>query len=412
MYTYHTLNNGIKIIIRHNGSPVTHAGLYVNIGSRDERGHDEGMAHFIEHSIFKGTEHRRSWHILNRIDGVGGELNAFTTKEETCIYSSSLTIHLERCLELIADIVFHSTFPEKEIEKEKEVVIEEINSYRDSPADLIYDDFEEFAFEGHPLAHNILGKARDVRHFSSKRLREFMRQRYTTDRMVVSIVGGVDVKKAIRLCEKYFGEQSMVQSVVDRGDTPVYHAFERTIHRRTHQMHIMVGGEAPSVYDERKVAFSLLNNILGGPAMNSRLNVAIRERYGFCYTIESQYTPFSDAGLFYIYAGIENGGGADSSAGKERFMELLHKELKSLGDTLLTATQLHGAKRQYVGQMAINNEVSLNEMQSIGKAYLSFDHVDTLEEMQRDIEAVTASELMTLAHDLFAPSNLSTLTYQ
>lgn len=412
MYTYHTLNNGIKIIIRHNGSHVTHAGLYVNIGSRDERGHDEGMAHFIEHSIFKGTEHRRSWHILNRIDGVGGELNAFTTKEETCIYSSSLTIHLERCLELIADIVFHSTFPEKEIEKEKEVVIEEINSYRDSPADLIYDDFEEFAFEGHPLAHNILGKARDVRHFSSKRLREFMRQRYTTDRMVVSIVGGVDVKKAIRLCEKYFGEQSMVQSVVDRGDTPVYHAFERTIHRRTHQMHIMVGGEAPSVYDERKVAFSLLNNILGGPAMNSRLNVAIRERYGFCYTIESQYTPFSDAGLFYIYAGIENGGGADSSAGKERFMELLHKELKSLGDTLLTATQLHGAKRQYVGQMAINNEMSLNEMQSIGKAYLSFDHVDTLEEMQRDIEAVTAQELMTLAHDLFAPSNLSTLTYQ
>ena len=404
MYSYHLLNNGLKIIVRQNSSPVTHVGLYINVGSRNEEGHDEGMAHFIEHSIFKGTEHRRAWHILNRIDGVGGELNAFTTKEETCIYTSSLTMHLERCLELISDIVFHSTFPEKEIEKEKDVVIEEINSYRDTPADLIYDDFEEYAFEGHPLAHNILGKPRDVRHFTSQRLRDFMRQHYTTDRMVISIVGGIVPKKAIRLCEKYFSVPGSAHVPVGKSNLPTVQHFDRTIHRRTHQTHIMVGGLAPSVYDERKVAFSLLNNILGGPAMNSRLNVAIREHYGFCYTIESQYTPLSDTGLFYIYAGIEK----DS---RERYLELLNAELKRLGDTLLSSQQLHGAQRQYICQMAINNESPLNEMQSIGKAYLSFDHVDTLEEMQRDIESVTASELMTLAHDLFAPANLSTLTY-
>ncbi len=409
MYTYHTLNNNLRIIIRQNGSPVTHAGLYINVGSRDEQGHDEGMAHFIEHSIFKGTEHRRAWHILNRIDGVGGELNAFTTKEETCIYTSSLSIHLERCLELISDIVFHSTFPEKEIEKEKDVVIEEINSYRDSPADLIYDDFEEYAFEGHPLAHNILGQPRDVRHFTTQRIIDFMAPRYTPDRMVLSIVGGVDLKKCLRLCEKYFDtddkklSSTSESSVIDR-TAPQYHPFDRTVHRRTHQTHIMVGGLAPSVFDERKVAFSLLNNILGGPAMNSRLNVAIRERYGFCYTIESQYTPLSDTGLFYIYAGIERDA-------RDQCLELLHGELRRLGDTLLSSQQLQGAKRQYIGQMAINNELSLNEMQSIGKAYLSFDHVDTLEEMQHDIESLNAKEIMNLAHDLFSPSTLSTLTY-
>ena len=414
MYIYHTLNNGIKIIIRQNGSNVTHAGLYVNVGSRDEQGHDEGMAHFIEHSIFKGTEHRKAWHILNRIDGVGGELNAFTTKEETCIYTSSLSIHLDRCLEIIADIIFHSTFPEKEIEKEKDVVIEEINSYRDTPADLIFDDFEEFAFEGHPLAHNILGQPRNVRHFTSERLREFMRQRYTPDRMVIAIVGGIDPKRAIRLCEKHFVQPTLVgqPTAVPQQPTvnlqsrtiPVYHPFERTIHRRTHQMHVMVGGLAPSVFDERKVAFSLLNNILGGPAMNSRLNVAIREKYGFCYTIESQYTPLSDTGLFYIYAGIEKDA-------RDKYMEILHDQLRKLAETPLSTLQLHGTKRQYIGQMAINNELALNEMQSIGKAYLSFERVDTLEEMQRDIEAVTASELMSVANDFFAPSALSSLIY-
>jgi len=404
MYNYHILNNGIKIILRQNDSPVTHAGVYINIGSRDENQAQQGIAHFIEHSIFKGTEHRHAYHILNRIDGVGGELNAFTTKEETCIYTSSLSVHLERCLELMSDIVFHSTFPSKEIEKEKDVVIEEINSYKDSPSELIYDDFEEYIFGSHPLAHNILGTPRNVRHFDSDTLMHFMRDNYTTDRMVISVVGNVDFRRLVRLCQHHFGDYPQRTSAADRSVKPVCRPFDVTLKRHTHQMHIMLGGQAPDSYDERKVAFSLLNNILGGPAMNSRLNVAIRERYGFCYTIESQYSPFSDTGLFYIYAGI------DSDA-RDRFLDLVADELRKTASTELSSLQLHRAQQQYIGQMAINNEMALNEMQSIGKAFLNYDHVDTLDEMRRDIEAVSARDILFLAHDLFATSNLSTLVY-
>jgi len=404
MYNYHILNNGIKIILRQNDSPVTHAGVYINIGSRDENQAQQGIAHFIEHSIFKGTEHRHAYHILNRIDGVGGELNAFTTKEETCIYTSSLSVHLERCLELMSDIVFHSTFPSKEIEEEKDVVIEEINSYKDSPSELIYDDFEEYIFGSHPLAHNILGTPRNVRHFDSDTLMHFMRDNYTTDRMVISVVGNVDFRRLVRLCQHHFGDYPQRTSAADRSVKPVCRPFDVTLKRHTHQMHIMLGGQAPDSYDERKVAFSLLNNILGGPAMNSRLNVAIRERYGFCYTIESQYSPFSDTGLFYIYAGI------DSDA-RDRFLDLVADELRKTASTELSSLQLHRAQQQYIGQMAINNEMALNEMQSIGKAFLNYDHVDTLDEMRRDIEAVSARDILFLAHDLFATSNLSTLVY-
>ena len=405
VYQYYTLKNGIRIVFRPNNSAVTHSGVYINIGSRDEKPDEEGMAHFIEHSIFKGTEHRRAYHIINRIDGVGGELNAFTTKEETCIYASSLSIHLERCLELFADIIFHSTFPAKEIEKEKDVVIEEINSYRDSPAELIFDDFEEYAFSGHPLAHNILGTKKNVKRFTSDGLRSFMSRNYTTDRMVVSIVGNAEFRRVVNLCEKYFGGYPLISSDADRSVAPEYKRFDVTVSRHNHQMHLMVGCMAPHTYDERKVAFSLLNNIIGGPAMNSRLNVAIREKYGFCYTVESQYTPLSDAGLLYIYAGID----ADA---RERCLDLVRRELRHLSSTFLTTNQLHAAKQQYIGQMAINNELSLNEMQSIGKSCLSYGRVDTLEEMQRDIEAVTADEIAALASEFLAESNLSYLIYK
>ncbi|MBO4307450.1 MAG: insulinase family protein [Bacteroidales bacterium] len=405
MYQYHTLKNGIKIVFRQNGSLVTHSGVYINIGSRDESGSDEGMAHFIEHSIFKGTTHRKSYHILNRIDGVGGELNAFTTKEETCIYASSLSLHLDRCLELFSDILFHSTFPEKEIEREKDVVLEEINSYKDMPSDLIYDDFEEYIFEGHPLAHNILGTKKNVRGFTTDSIKDFLNRNYTTDRMVIAIVGNADFRKVIHLCEKYFADYPLMTSAADRSVKPDYHRFNTTVNRHTHQMHVMVGCPAPGIFDERKVAFSLLNNIIGGPAMNSRLNVAIREKYGFCYTIESQYTPFSDAGLFYIYAGID-------PEEKDHFVELVCRVMSQFRENLLTINQLHAAQQQYVGQMAINNELALNEMQSIGKSFLSYDHVDTLEEMQRDIMAVSAEEIRAISNELFALDNMSYLFYK
>jgi predicted Zn-dependent peptidase len=404
MYEYHTLPNGIKIILSHTPSRVIYSGVYINVGSRDESGADEGMAHFIEHSLFKGTEHRKAYHILNRIDGVGGELNAFTTKEETCVYATSLAEHLGRCLELFADVLFHSSFPEAEIEREKEVVIEEINSYSDSPSELIYDQYEELAYEGHPLSHNILGSKRNVRHFTPERLRHQMATNYAPSRMVISVVGDVDFKRLVRMCERYFGGYESHPTAIDRSRKPVFKSFERHIHRRTHQAHLLIGCEAPDIYHTDKTAFTLLNNILGGPAMNSRLNVAIRERYGFCYNIESQYVPFSDTGLFYVYAGV------DLDA-QEKARRLIVDELSRIVEEQLSERQLRQAQRQFIGQMAINNDNGSNEMQSIGKAYLNFDRVDTLEEMNADIMRLTPADLQRVAADRFGSDKFSTLVY-
>jgi len=408
MYLYHTLSNGIRIVFRQNNSNVVYAGVYINVGSRNEQNpSEEGIAHFIEHSIFKGTEHRRSYHIRNRIDGVGGELDAFTTKEETCVYASALTQHLERCLELFSDILFHSTFPQHEIEKEKDVVIEEINLYKDSPAELIYDDFEEMIFGSHPLAHNILGSKKNVKHFTSEQLSLFLHQNYTPDKMVITVVGNVEFNKLVHLCEKHFALASEVSKpkADARSPKPSYQHFNTTLNKHTHQVHLLAGCPAPTIYDEKKNAFTLLNNILGGPAMNSRLNVSVRENQGFCYTIESQYVPFSDAGLFYIYAGV------DSDAA-ERSTQLILQELRRLRDNKLSPQQLHAAQTQLIGQMAIANDSGLNEMQSIGKAYLNFDHVDTLEEMNRDILAITPEELQAVAQEILAEDNFSFLYYR
>ncbi len=405
MYEYHTLPNGIKIILSHTPSRVVYSGVYINVGSRDEHGNDEGMAHFIEHSLFKGTEHRKAYHILNRIDGVGGELNAFTTKEETCVYATSLAEHLPRCLELFADILFHSTFPESEIEREKDVVLEEINSYNDTPAELIYDQYEELAYEGHPLAHNILGSKRNVRRFTPERLKSHIEHNYTPERMVVTVSGDVKFERLVRLCERYFGGyRRQAEDIEWRKQKPIFHQFERHINRHTHQAHLLIGCEAPDLYNSDKTAFTLINNILGGPAMNSRLNVAIRERYGFCYTIESQYVPFSDTGLFYIYAGV------DLDA-EERALRLLRTELERIASTVLTPQQLRQAQRQFIGQMAINNDNGSNEMQSIGKARLCFDHVDTLEEMNADILRLTSDDLCSVAQRFFKLDKFSTLIY-
>ena len=407
MYHYHTLPNGIRIILSHTPSRVVYSGVYIGVGSRHESGADEGMAHFIEHSLFKGTTHRRAHHIMSRIDGIGGELNAFTTKEETCIYATSLAEHLPRCLELFADILFCSTFPHAEIEKEKDVVLEEINSYSDTPSELIFDQFEELAFEGHPLAHNILGSKRNVRRFTPERLRRHLQQNYTPERMVIAVAGNVDFDRMIKLCEKYFVVSEMKNeefSILNSPSKPQFHTFSRHISRRTHQAHLLIGCEAPNIYSPHKTAFTLLNNILGGPAMNSRLNVAIRERYGFCYAIESQYVPFSDTGLFYIYAGV------DLDA-EERVINLITNELRRIAETPLTPRQLRTAQQQFIGQLAINNDNGLNEMQSIGKAYLCFDHVDTLEEMNADILSVSADDLSAIAGQRFKTDSMSYLVY-
>lgn len=405
LYQYHTLKNGVRIVFRRTTSQVTYSGVYINIGSRDEHlPAEEGTAHFIEHSIFKGTDHRRAYHILSRIDGVGGELNAFTTKEETCVYASSLCQHLERCLELFADIIFHSSFPQHEIDREKDVVIEEIDSYKDYPSEQIADDYEELAFKGHPLSHNILGNKKNVRQFTTQHLKDFMSRNYTTDRMVISIVGNADFSKVVYLCEKYFGDYKEYRSAAERSVRPQFQHFNVTVSRHSHQLHVMTGCAAYDAQDPRRVPFTLLNNLLGGPAMNSRLNMSIRERYGFCYTVESAYSVFSDAGMFTIYAGID-------IEARHRYVELLLKELRHFCTTPLTSQQLKAAQQQLIGQMAVSSDLSLNEMQSIGKSYMVYDKVDTLEEMQRDILTVTASQIQDIANELFAPDNFSFLFY-
>ncbi len=404
VYEYHTLPNGIKIILSHTPSRVTYSGVYINVGSRDERGIEEGTAHFIEHSLFKGTEHRKAYHIQNRIDGVGGELNAFTTKEETCVYASSLSEHLERCLELFADILFHSTFPKNEIELEKEVVLEEINSYNDTPSELIYDQYEELAYEGHPIGHNILGSKRNVKRFTPESLKAFMRNHYTPEKMVITVSGDVKMERLVRLCERYFGEYGNQSVPNTRNERPEFRVFDRHVNRHTHQAHMLIGCEAPDIYHADKTAFSLLNNILGGPAMNSRLNVAVREHYGFCYNIESQYIPFSDTGLFYVYAGV------DLDA-QEKARRLICDELMKIAEKSLSERQLRLAQRQMIGQMAINDDFGMNEMQSIGKAYLSYEHVNTLEEMSADLMSVTTGDLLRVAQERFNPNRFSTLIY-
>ena len=405
MFLYHTLSNGVRIVYKHTDTGVTHSGVYIHVGSRDElQPEEEGIAHFIEHCIFKGTKRRKAFHILNRIDGVGGELNAFTTKEETCVYASTLTPHFERSIELFADILFCSTFPEKELERERDVVLEEIDSYKDLPSELIFDEFEELLYFGHPLSHNILGSKRNVRRFSSSALQRFVSDNYVPSRMVISVVGGVPFDKVIRVCERHFGSVSATQGGKLCRVRPEIKSFNQTVHRPTHQVHALAGCEAYSAFDERKVAFALLSNLLGGPAMNSRLNMAIRERCGYCYTIESQYTPLSDTGLFTVYAGIDAGA-------VDRYVRALMEELQKMVDTTLTPRQLLAAQRQLIGQMAVNNEQFLNEMQAMGKSLLLFDRVDTMEEMQADVLSVTVQEMQSVAADLFCEENFSFLFY-
>lgn len=404
-YNYCRLDNGIKIIQKEVDTSVTHVGLVVNTGTRDELPDENGIAHFIEHTIFKSTHRRNTYQVLSYLENVGGDINAYTTKEETFFYASILNTYFSRALDLLSDIVFNAAFCEKDLETEKEVVIEEINSYKDSPADLIYDDFEEIAYGSHPMAHNILGTKKNVRHFSTRSVSEFFARNYTPDRMVISVVGNADFDKLVRHCEKYFGSIPSRTSAADRSTSPAFTPFEKSVNRHTHQVHALIGCEAPNIYADSKTAFSLLNNIIGGPAMTSRLNVAIRERYGFCYTIESQYSPFSDSGLFYIYAGID----ADS---QERATRLILEELDRMAQHPLTLRQLRAAQQQYIGQMAISSESGLNEMQSIGKANLTFEHVDTLEEMNADIMNVTADQIQQLASQLFRPEKMGLLYYR
>ncbi len=404
-YRYHILKNGLKIIHKPQKGIVSHCGLMVGTGSRDESETENGLAHMIEHLIFKGTRKRRTWHILSRIENVGGELNAYTTKEETVIYASFLSPYYERTLELFSDVAFNSIFPEKEVEKEKEVIVDEINSYNDSPAELIYDDFETVLFKNHPLGRNILGSIENVKRFKREDIIRFLKTKYSPGNMVIASVGEIDFDKLVRMAEKYFENITPLENAVSRKAFKQYNPSAVKMKKDSYLSHLMIGTTGYSRTDKRKTALMLLNNLLGGPAMNSRLNMGIREKYGFAYQIESYYQPYSDTGVFSVYLGTD-------AKHLEKGIELINKELNLLRKKKIGVLQMDRAQKQFIGQMAISYEVPVNEMLGIARSHLYRKKVNTFQENIDIINHITATDLLEVANDIFEPSGLSRLVYE
>jgi predicted Zn-dependent peptidase len=399
------LGNGIKVVHLEVDSPIAHFGIFVNTGSRDELKEENGMAHFIEHSIFKGTKKRKAYHILSRLEDVGGDLNAFTTKEFTCIYATFLNTYYSRALDLISDITFHSVFPQKEIEKEKEVIVDEINSYLDTPYEHIYDEFEKQVFNGHPLGRNILGEPELIKAFKRQDILGFIRKNYHTSDMVVCSVGKIRFNRLNKLLDKYF---NIILQNSRRGPRETFNSYIRSTHiveKNSFQNHCMLGNQAYSRKDQKRIAFSLLNNILGGPGLNSRLNLMIREKYGFTYHIESNYQAYTDTGIWGIYLGITNGS-------IDRTINLVHRELKKLREKKLGVLQLSRAKTQFIGQVAIHLEPNLHKMLSMGKSFLMDGEIKNIQSIREKIEAVTPEQILEVANEVLAPGQTSTLIYK
>ncbi len=403
-YNFLELKNGIRIIHKPAKSEVAHCGFIIKTGSRDENLDQNGITHFIEHAIFKGTTNRKSYHILNRIDNVGGEINAFTTKEQTSVYASFTKDYIERALELLTDILFNSVYPEKELDKEKDVIIDEINSYLDSPYEQIYDDFEELIFDDHPLGMNILGTVDSVKKIDRNKILEFIKENYRTDQIVFSIVGDFPFEKIKKLSTKYISNIPEKTNKKERSSFKTYQPIQKEIKKDVYQTHCIIGNTAYGAHDKNKKSFILLNNILGGPAMNSRLNFGIREKYGFTYNIESSYTAFSDIGLFYIYLGTD-------LKHINKSIQLVHKELKNLRDRKLSPTQLQKAKRQIIGQITLSEENNCNVMLSMGKSILLYNKVDSLEETFNEINNISPENLQEVANEVFNTTQLSSLIF-
>lgn len=403
-YHTHTLSNGLRIIHAQNQSAVAYCGYAIDAGTRDEEENEQGMAHYVEHLIFKGTQKRHSWHILNRMEHVGGDLNAYTNKEETVVYSAFLVEHFPRAVELLTDIVFHSTYPQAEIDKEVEVIIDEIQSYEDTPSELIFDDFEELVFPNHPLGRNILGKPELLRQFKSEDALRFTNRFYRPDNMVFFVQGNVDFKRVVRLLEKAVSDIPATITERNRIKPELYIPQTKTIHRDTHQAHVMIGCRSYDTHDKKRTALYLLNNILGGPGMNSRLNVALRERSGLVYNVEANLTSYTDTGLFSIYFGTDQ-------EDVKRCIRLVHKELKRLREKPLSSTQLTTAQKQIIGQIGVAADNFENNALNMAKTYLHYNKYEEPQEVYKRIQSLTPQDLWEVANEMFCEENLSTLIY-
>lgn len=398
------LKNGLRWIHQEVRSPTGHIGLIIQAGSRDESPEEEGLAHFIEHLLFKGTKKRKAFHIISRIEDVGGELNAYTGKEETTLYASFLREHYERSMELIFDIVQNATFPDREIPKEKEVILDEIDSYRDSPSELIFDEFDSLLYPDHPLGRNILGSEKSVKSFSKEQVINFVKRNYTPERAVLSSVGGINHSEFERLADRHASNWKGKMDIHSRTTPFVSKSEIKHVKKEIHQSHIIIGGEGISIHDKDYTAIILLNNLLGGPSMNSRLNLNIRERHGIAYQIESFINSYNDSGIWGIYAGTD-------LETIDRCHRLIIKELTLLRDKKMGILQFSKAKTQLLGQMALAQESNVNMMTSLGKSLLVYNRVDTFKEIVTKVDALKISQIQELAQQIFSSHEMSELRY-
>ncbi len=399
------LPNGIRLVHLPSESTVSYFSWMINTGSRDEKTNEHGLAHFVEHSIFKGTSKRNATQIINRLETVGGDINAYTTKEETCIYATFLTEYYERTMELISDMVFHSSFPEKEIKKERDIIIDEINSYLDSPSEMIFDDFEDIIFHNHALGKSILGTPEQLENYTRDDLLQFINKNYGTDRMVIGSIGNISFEKLVSYVKKYFGQQSLRSTTHQRQQFLDYRASTHISKKDTHQAHCMIGSISDKLSNGQKMTMGLLNNILGSTNMNSRLSMSLREKHGFAYDVESNFGNYSDAGLMNIYVGTDRKNLAAS-------IQLVHNELKKLREKKLSPTQLRNAKKQLIGQVAIGAENKESLLLAMTKGFMIENKFDDLSILFKKVEKISAEDLQEMAQQIFDEKKISILTYQ
>ena len=420
-YNTYTLDNGLRIIHLPSDSKVVYCGYQINAGTRNEEPGEEGLAHFCEHVTFKGTERRKAWHILNCLESVGGDLNAYTNKEGTVYYSAILKEHIARAVDLLTDIVFHSVYPQAEIDKEVEVICDEIESYNDSPAELIYDEFENIIFKDSPLGHNILGTAEQVRSFKTEDALRFTRKLYRPDNAIFFAYGDIDFKKLVRLLKKSFlseerrvksekfnSPETQTQFNIQHSTFNTQHSFEgQTIvmQKNTHQAHVMIGTRAYDVNDSRRMPLYLLNNMLGGPGMNAKLNLALREHNGLVYTVESTMVAYGDTGIWSIYFGCDE-------HDVKRCLRLVRKELDKFMQKPLSEAQLKAAKKQIKGQVGVACDNRENFALDFGKSFLHYGWEKNVDRLYEQVDEITAEQIQAVAKELFDKDRLTTLIFK
>ena len=410
-YNTHTLDNGLRIIHLPSDSKVVYCGYQINAGTRDEEPGEEGLAHFCEHVTFKGTERRKAWHILNCLESVGGDLNAYTNKEGTVYYSAILKEHIARAVDLLSDIVFHSVYPQAEIDKEVEVICDEIESYNDSPAELIYDEFENILFKGSPLGHNILGTAEQVRSFTTEDALRFTRKLYRPDNAIFFAYGDIDFKKLVKLVRRALADDDSGKLAAEKLPKNYPSVGEEiagqtiVMQKNTHQAHVMIGTRAYDVNDDRRMPLYLLNNILGGPGMNAKLNLALREHNGLVYTVESTMVAYGDTGTWSIYFGCDE-------HDIKRCLRLVRKELDRMMEKPLSDSQLKAAKKQIKGQIGVACDNRENFALDFGKSFLHYGWEKNVDCLYEQVEAITSQQIQDVARELFDKNRLITLIFK